>query len=225
MHTAASILIADDEVLFRKGICYLLQDYGFKVVYEASNGVEVLDYLKQHTQHPDVILMDIKMPELNGVETTSQIAQLYPNIKIIALSSYISSTFITNTIRIGASSYLPKNASPEHMLETINGVLQNGYYFNRFMRQHISQVALKASKSAKEFYDDSLFTKKEQEVLTLLCKQYTTQEIAQIMQISPRTVEGHRNNLLQKTDAKNIAGLVIFALRYNIIAMDDTIDI
>jgi DNA-binding NarL/FixJ family response regulator len=225
MSNTAQILVADDEALFRKGICYLLQDFGFSVIYEASNGAEVIAYLKKNSLHPDVILMDIKMPELNGIETTSQIAQLYPDIKIIALSSYISGTFITNTIRRGASSYLPKNAAPEQMIETINAVLQNGFYFNSFMRQYITSTALKASQNAKEFYTDNFFTKKEQEVLILLCKQNTTQQIAQQLQLSPRTVEGHRNNLLQKTEAKNIAGLLIFALRYNIISLDDTIDI
>ncbi len=225
MNNKIQILVADDEVLFRKGICFLLESFGFTIVYEASNGIEVIEYLNQNSTHPDLILMDIKMPELNGIETIRKIAQLYPNIKIIALSSYISGTFITNTIRIGASSYLPKNAVPEQMLETINAVLQNGYYFNSFMRQHITQAALKASQNAKEFYSDNFFTKKEQQVLVLLFKQNTTQEIATIMQLSPRTVEGHRNNLLQKTDAKNIAGLLIFALRYNIISLDDTIDI
>jgi DNA-binding NarL/FixJ family response regulator len=225
MYKNAKILVADDEALFRKGICYLLQDFGFSVIYEASNGAKVVEYLKQNEIHPDVILMDIKMPELNGVETTSQIAQQYPDIKIIALSSYISGTFITNTIRMGASSYLPKNAAPEQMIETIHAVLQNGFYFNSFMRQHITASALKASQNAKEFYTDNFFTKKEQEVLTLLCKQYTTQQIAQQLQLSPRTVEGHRNNLLQKTEAKNIAGVLIFALRYNLISLDDTINI
>jgi DNA-binding NarL/FixJ family response regulator len=224
MDKAAKIILADDEDLFRKGILYLLKEHGFDIIFEASNGTELVDYLQQHTHHPDVILMDIKMPGLNGVEATKQIAQLFPEIKIIALSSYISPTFITNMLQVGAVSYIPKNASPHEMITTINQVNETGYYYNALMRQHISLDKLKAAQNAKSFFDDNLLTKRETEVLQLICRQKSAAEIAEILELSPRTVEGHRNNLLIKTDSKNVAGLVIFAIRNNFIALDDTLD-
>jgi DNA-binding NarL/FixJ family response regulator len=225
MSEKAKIIIADDEDLFRKGIYYLLTEHGFDVIYEASNGADLIDYLQSITQHPEVILMDIKMPALNGVETTKQIAKQFPAIKIIALSSYITSTFISNMLQVGAASYIPKNASPDEMITTINKVIETGYYYNNFMRQHISQDKLKAVQNAKSVFDDNLLTKREFEILQLICKQKSAAEIADFLDLSPRTVEGHRNNLLLKTDSKNVAGLVVFALRNNFISLDDTIEL
>jgi DNA-binding NarL/FixJ family response regulator len=225
MSEKVKIIIADDEDLFRKGIYYLLTEHGFDVIYEASNGADLIEYLQSITQYPEVILMDIKMPALNGVETTKQIAKQFPAIKIIALSSYITSTFISNMLQVGAASYIPKNASPDEMITTINKVIETGYYYNNFMRQHISQDKLKAVQNAKSVFDDNLLTKREYEILQLICKQKSAAEIAEFLELSPRTVEGHRNNLLLKTDSKNVAGLVVFALRNNFISLDDTIEL
>jgi DNA-binding NarL/FixJ family response regulator len=224
MNKTTKIILADDEDLFRKGIFYLLKEHGFDIIFEASNGTELVEYLQQHSHHPDVVLMDIKMPGLNGVEATKQITQLFPAIKIIALSSYITPTFITNMLQVGAVSYIPKNASPQEMITTIINVVATGYYYNALMRQHISQDKLKAAQNLKSLYDDNLLTKRETEVLQLICKQKSATEIAEILELSPRTVEGHRNNLLIKTDSKNVAGLVVFAIRNNFIALDDTLD-
>jgi DNA-binding NarL/FixJ family response regulator len=225
MKEKIKIIIADDEDLFRKGIYYLLTEHSFDVIYEASNGADLIKYLQSITQYPEVILMDIKMPALNGVETTKQIAKQYPAIKIIALSSYITSTFISNMLQVGAASYIPKNASPHEMITTINKVIETGYYYNNFMRQHISQDKLKAVQNTKSVFDDNLLTKREYEILQLICKQKSAAEIAEFLDLSPRTVEGHRNNLLLKTDSKNVAGLVVFALRNNFISLDDTIEL
>jgi DNA-binding NarL/FixJ family response regulator len=219
------IVVADDEDLFRNGISYLLMANDFNVIYEASNGNDLLNFLQNTTQYPDVVLMDIKMPLLNGVEATKQIKKQYPDIKIIALSSYITSTFISNMLRVGAASYIPKNASPQEMIATINNVVETGYYYNSFMRQHISQDKLKNTIHTKSIFDDNLLTKREYEILQLICQQKSATEIAQLLDLSARTVEGHRNNLLIKTESKNIAGLVLYALRNNFISLDDTTEL
>jgi DNA-binding NarL/FixJ family response regulator len=219
------IVVADDEDLFRSGISYLLMANDFDVIYEASNGKDLTDFLQNASQYPDVVLMDIKMPLLNGVEATKQIATQYPDIKIIALSSYITSTFISNMLQVGAASYIPKNASPEEMITTINKVVEIGYYYNDFMRQHISQDKLKTVVNAKTIFDDNLLTKREYEILLLICKQKSATEIANLLELSPRTVEGHRNNLLIKTESKNVAGLVVYALRNKLISLDDTTEL
>jgi DNA-binding NarL/FixJ family response regulator len=219
------IVVADDEDLFRSGISYLLMANDFDVIYEASNGKDLTDFLQNASQYPDVVLMDIKMPLLNGVEATKQIATQYPDIKIIALSSYITSTFISNMLQVGAASYIPKNASPEEMITTINKVVEIGYYYNDFMRQHISQDKLKTVVNSKTIFDDNLLTKREYEILLLICKQKSATEIANLLELSPRTVEGHRNNLLIKTESKNVAGLVVYALRNKLISLDDTTEL
>jgi DNA-binding NarL/FixJ family response regulator len=225
MSKKIKIVVADDEDLFRNGISYLLVANDFDVIYEASNGKDLLHFLQNAALYPDVILMDIKMPLLNGVEATKQIATQYPDIKIIALSSYITSTFISNMLQVGAASYIPKNASPEEMITTINNVVETGYYYNNFMRQHISQDKLKTVVNAKTIFDDNLLTKREYEILLLICKQKSATEIANLLELSPRTVEGHRNNLLIKTESKNVAGLVVYALRNKLISLDDTTEL
>jgi DNA-binding NarL/FixJ family response regulator len=219
------IVVADDEDLFRNGISYLLMANDFNVIYEASNGNDLLVFLQTTTLYPDVILMDIKMPLLNGVEATKQITNQYPDIKIIALSSYITSTFISNMLQVGAASYIPKNSSPQEMIITINNVVEKGYYYNSFMRQHISEDKLKTVVNSRTIFDDNLLTKREYEILQLICKQKSAAEIASILELSPRTVEGHRNNLLIKTESKNVAGLVVYALRNKFISLDDTTEL
>lgn len=225
MSNKIKIIIADDEDLFRNGIYYILMANDFDVVFEASNGAALMEYLRNTLQHPDVILMDIKMPMLNGVEATKQIAIQFPDIKIIALSSYITSTFISNMLLVGAVSYIPKNASPQEMITTINNVVETGYYYNDFMRQYISQSKLESTLHDRTIFDDNLLTKREYEILQLICKQKSATEIAELLDLSPRTIEGHRNNLLIKTVSKNVAGLVLYAIRNKMIDLDDTIEI
>lgn len=225
MSRKIKLIIADDQDLFRKGVVSLLKDENqLEVLFEASSGAVLIDYLKKNTVHPDIILMDMKMPDLNGVEATKQISKAFPNIDIIALSSYISTTFIANMLSSGAVSYLPKNASPEEMINTILMVYENGFYYNKFMLQYLSKTEMHSLQNQKSGFDKDLFTKKEFEILKLICQQKTTSEIAEILAISPRTVEGHRNNMFFKTDCKSIAGLVIFALQNEFITLDDTIE-
>ena len=125
------LLLADDEELFRKGISFLLQRQdNIQILYEANNGSEVFEYLKSSSIHPDIILMDLKMPLLNGVEATKLINKEFPSIKIIALTSYNTKSFIANMIEIGAASYIVKNSTPEEMITTINHVIEKGFYYN-----------------------------------------------------------------------------------------------
>lgn len=212
------ILLADDELLFRKGIAFLLErEKNIEIVFEASDGSEILDYLKNNQNHPDIILMDLKMPNLNGVEATKIIQKEYPEIKIIALTSYDSKSFINNIIQVGASSYLIKNATPAEMIFTINEVANNGFYYNDAVLQVINECATQLPKYNNLSLEENFLTSREKEVLKLICKQFNTQEIADKIFISPRTVEGHRTNLLLKTECKNIAGLVVYAIQNKII--------
>jgi len=193
------------------------------VVFEASNGLELIDYLKNSNNYPDIILMDLKMPLLNGVEATKIIHKEFPVIKIIALTSYNTDSFIANMINVGASSYLVKNATPAEMILTVNEVADKGFYYNELVMQVIHQEIISTSQSAKSKLDEDFLTNREREVLELICKQLSTAEIADKLNISPRTVEGHRNNLILKTQSKNMAGLVVFAIQNKIVNINDVI--
>mgnify|MGYP000856966022 CR=1 FL=1 len=214
------IILVDDEELFRKGIFFLLQrEENIEIIFEASNGDELMNFLKENSNHPDIILMDLKMPLLNGVEATKLIRNDFPEIKIIALTSYNTDSFISNMIKIGASSYLLKNASPAEMISTINQVFENGFYYNETVFEIINRQNISNFKP-KSQYVDIILTVREREVLELICQQMSTAEIAERLFISSRTVEGHRNNLLLKTEAKNVAGLVVFAIQNNIVLIE-----
>jgi DNA-binding NarL/FixJ family response regulator len=225
MSRKIKIVLADDEVLFRRGLGLLLmEEDNIEVVFQADNGAELLEYLTTCKHFPDVILMDIKMPNLNGVEATKRIALQFPKINIIALSSYVTPTFVSNMINVGASSYIPKNASLQEMIVTINKVVETGFYYNAFMLNYIKQNKVNPNQNDKCVFDDNLLTKREIEILRLLSNQMSAIEIAEKLQLSTRTVEGHRRNLLIKTESKNSIGLVVFAFQNNIISLDDTLD-
>jgi DNA-binding NarL/FixJ family response regulator len=207
-----NIVIADDEELFRVGIKHILSsEQQFQIAFEATNGKELLTYLNQTEELPDIIVMDIKMPELNGVEATKQITLEYPEIGIIALTTYNTKPFIRNMIDVGANAYLVKNSPPDKVIHTIKQVFHNGFYYDNYVMNIIKKQATADNKNTKTVFDNDFLTTREREVLELICKQYTTPEIAEKLFISPRTVEVHRKHLLEKTNVKNSAGLVIFA--------------
>ncbi len=220
MKQKIQISIADDEQLFRRGLTFLLErEDQFHILFEAENGKELIDKLNPE-QLPDIILMDLKMPELNGVEATKVIHKRHPGVKIIALTSYDGKSFITNMIDVGASSYLLKNTSPKIMVHTIKEVYDKGFFYDENVLKTIHENLLSSSgKRIKSDLDKKLLSKREVEVLELICKQFTTSEIAEKLYLSPRTVDGHRNNLLEKTESKNVAGLVIYGIQKKLIEL------
>lgn len=221
MNNLINIILADDEELFRKGISFILRrEINIDVIFEVSNGSELLDYLSSDNKMPDIILMDLKMPSLNGVEATKIIHNMYPNIKIIALTSYNTNSFIANMIQVGAASYLVKNTTPKEMINTINEVFNNGFFYNDNVLQVIKSGILPKSEINNTTVDENFLSNREKEILQLICLQLSSNEIGEKLFISSRTVEGHRNRLFVKTKSKNIAGLVVYAIQNNIIDVD-----
>jgi DNA-binding NarL/FixJ family response regulator len=220
MERKIKIILVDDEILFRKGISFLLErEKNLEIIFEASNGDGLISYLQSNKNHPDIIMMDLKMPLINGIEATKIIRKDFPEIKIIALTSYDSKSFVANMIDVGAVSYLIKNATPQDLLTTINEVALKGFYYTNYILEIIKEDVL-TTKKVKSNFDSNFLTKREIEVLKLICFQKSTVEIAEQLFISPRTVEGHRNNLLLKTESKNIAGLVVYAVQNDIILLE-----
>lgn len=216
MNAAIKIALVDDEVLFRKGISFLLQrEDNIDIVFEASNGEELLSHLENDEIKPDIIVMDLKMPILNGVEATKIIRKSFPEIKIIALTSYDTKSFIANMIQVGAVAYLIKNTTPKDLVHTINQVAKKGFHYNENVLQTIQETIV-STKNSKGNLETGFLSPREIEILQLICQQKTTLEIAEHLYLSPRTVEGHRNNLLLKTESRNIAGLVVYAIQNEI---------
>jgi DNA-binding NarL/FixJ family response regulator len=216
MNDAIKIILVDDEILFRKGIAFLLQrEANIEIVFEASNGEELIAYLNETSELPDIIIMDLKMPVLNGVEATKVIRKNFPDIKIIALTSYDSKSFVANMIQVGAVAYLIKNTTPKDLLYTINQVALKGFYYSENVLETIQETIISA-KTSKSNLENGFLSPREIEILRFICQQKTTAEIAEELYLSPRTVEGHRNNLLLKTESRNIAGLVVYAIQNEI---------
>lgn len=213
------IAIADDHALFRKGIVNIIQDFeGIEVIMEASNGLEIVEKVKLAETKPDVILMDLKMPELDGIEATEEIHQLLPDIKILILSMHDEEQFILHMMENGANGYLLKDSEPDELEKAIRGVVGEEFYFDEYVVKIMHKGLLKR-KRVKPMLDESkvFFSERELEVLELICKEKTAQEIGKVLFISPRTVDGHRNKLLEKTGAKNTVGLVVYAIKNKLV--------
>lgn len=225
MNDIIKIVLADDEVLFRKGIAFILErQKNMNVIFEASNGEELISFLEEQTTLPDIVIIDLKMPIINGVEATKIIRATFPDVKVIALTSYHTKSFIANMIDIGAVSYLVKNTTPQELITTINEVYTTGFYYNDYVLKVIHECIIIPKKKTKSRFDDEQLTNREVEVLKLICKQHSGVEIAEKLFLSSRTVEGHRNNLLKKTECKNMIGLIIYAIQNEYVSMENLVD-
>lgn len=216
------IAIADDELLFRQGLRAILSKQNdIEILFGASDGKDLIEQLNSAEEKPEIIITDLKMPEMDGVQATKIIRATFPDIKVIALTSYFSKPFIVNMIAIGAVAYLAKNSTPALMVKTIREVQAKGFYYDEKVFEYIKDGASKeVSKLKANSFNDTSLSKRELEVLELICQQLTTTEIAKKLFISPRTIEVHRNNLLLKANVKNVAGLVIYAIQHNLVTFD-----
>jgi len=224
MSKKITLAIADDEQLFRQGLKTILGlSPNLKVLFDAENGRDLINKLKEAEELPQIVITDLKMPELNGVEATKIITKEFSDIKVIALTSYFSKSFIINMLSIGAVAYLAKDSTPTLMIDTIKQVAEKGFYYDDKVLKHVHDNIKNPSSNNKSTFDSSFITDREREVLKLICEQKTSAEIAKILNKSPRTIDGIRNSLLIKTDSKNIAGLVIFAIKNKLITLEETI--
>lgn len=212
-----TIAVADDHALFRKGLVGLLEDFGFvEHVYEASNGLELIELLKIADPLPEIVLLDLRMPVMDGVEATEKIKELFPEIKIIILTMQDDESFILHMIEKGINSFLLKNVEPEELERVIKTLQTREFYFNEKLSNMVVKALYSKGKKATSIYYDSLFTEREIEVLKLICEELTNQEIADKLNVSKRTIDGHRTALFDKSGVKNTAGLVIYAVKNGI---------
>lgn len=214
MKDAIKVAIADDHVLFVKGMKMILDDFaGIQLVITAYDGQELIEQIPE--KRPDVVLLDYKMPGLDGAGVIQWLKRHYPDIRILMLTMHDDHRLITHFLKEGVHGYLLKNEEPETVLEAIRSVREKGMFMND-TAAHAMLRQLKTDNGARQTVQSEELqelTEREMEVLRLICQEKTTAEIAQVLYLSPRTVEGYRKSLLEKTGARNIAGLVIFATR------------
>jgi len=210
------VAIADDHKIFRKGVILSLRPYSaIKFVQEAENGQELLDGLA--ASEPDVVLMDLRMPLKDGIETTKIIAKTYPSIHIIALTMYEDERFVSHMMEIGANGYLLKSADPSEIKRAIIEVATKGYYLNNFVNRILLKKSHTRTKIIPSLNTEITLNDREREVVRYICMEYTAQEIAVKIDCSPRTVEAIKDRLMERFGAKNTAGLVFFAVKNNLI--------
>jgi len=209
------ISLVDDQQLFRSGLAALIRSVdGFSLISEAENGKIFIEQLETTNSLPDIALIDMEMPEMNGVELNAILQKKYPAIKVLVLSTYNQERFIGKMIEAGACGYLTKNCEIDELVTAINATHKNGFYFNQDTLAAMRKTSQYKSADIKNLSNIAIeLTAREKEILVLLCQELSNIEIGERLFISPRTVEGHRNNLLQKTGCRNTAGLVVFAIK------------
>lgn len=210
------VAIVDDHKIFRKGVVLSLRPYtNIRFVQEAEHGDDLLAGLKE--SEPDVILMDLRMPGKDGIETTKIVSKQYPQIRIIILTMYEDERFVYHMMENGANGYLLKNAEPQEIRKAIMDVHEKGYYLNNFVNRILLKRSHSRSKVIPSLNNEITLSDKERDVLRFICMEFTAQEIAQKMEISPRTVEAIKDRLMERFGSKNTAGLVFFAVKNNLV--------
>lgn len=220
MKKSISVIIADDHEIFRDGLALMLsKQETMSLIGQASDGRELIQMAKE--RQPDIILTDIKMPLVDGIAATRLLLQQHPDLKIIALSMSEEEGLIVEMLEAGAKGYLLKNADKQEILEAINTVHEGDIFYCRHTSARLASLIVKSKFDPHKKKAEELFTDREIDIIRLICRQHTAQEIGDKLFISRRTVEGYRTRILEKMEVKNTAGVVIFALKHNLITEAD----
>lgn len=205
--------IADDHKLLRQGLISLLKEYDhLTVVLEANNGIELLKILKK--DKPDIILLDIEMPEMGGKEALGLIRVKYPKIKVIMMSMHFNDAYIVEFIQNGACAFLPKNCDIDKILDAIQTVHELGYYYDSKVSKAMADLLKRKTAPLAPPIE---LTNKETIILRMICVKMSNAEIAQDLNLSIRTVEGHRYNIIKKTNTSSLDDLIEFAKKHHFI--------
>lgn len=213
------VAVVDDHLLFRQGLAQIVTgDNELNLWGEASNGLEFIALLKKEENTPDVVLLDLKMPEMDGIETLEWIKENRPELKVLILTMHEQDDFVLHLVDLGANGYLLKNAPFMEVKKAVVAVYEKEFYFNEF----VSSVLLKGVKKKKtppQLSQTVKLSPRETEVLQLIAQELTNPEIADKLFLSVRTVESHRKSLLEKLNAKNTAGLILKAVKMNLLTL------
>lgn len=210
------VAIADDHQIFRKGVILSLKQFtNIQFIFEAANGEELISFIKK--DQPDVVLLDLRMPKKDGIETTKYLTGEYPKIKILILTMYEDERFVGHLMESGANGYLLKNTDPLEIRKALEDVINNGFYLNNFVNRILVKKNYTKQRFVPNLNSEIVISDREKEVLSLVCMEFTAQEIAKRMSISPRTVESIKDRLMERFGVKNSVGLVFYAMKNSLI--------
>jgi len=213
----AKIALADDHVLLRSGLANLLKDFEYEILFQADNGKEFIEKLKTHSA-PDIVLMDINMPEMDGYETTLWLKRNYPDVKVLALSMYDDENAIIRMLKNGAKGYILKDSDPSEMKAALHALMTKGYYHSELVTGKLIHTINNLDEPEHSFVKNVLgLNEREIEFLKLVCTEMTYKEIAEQMFISPRTIDGYRDALFERLNIKSRVGLVLYAIKNGIV--------
>ncbi|MBP3317896.1 MAG: response regulator transcription factor [Alistipes sp.] len=211
------IALVDDHTLFRNGLKLLLSSNPeFEVVADVGSGEEFLSVVEQ--ERPDVVFMDYSMPGMNGAQTTEQALQLLPELKVITLSMFGENSYYSHMVSVGAKGFLLKDSELVEVVEAVHAVMDGGSYFSRSLLESIS-LNMRSARLQSEVHEADVLSEREVEILVGICQGLSTQEIADKLCISKRTVDKHRANILEKSGCKNTAAMVVYAIRNNLVEL------
>ena len=211
-----NVAIADDHKIFRKGVILSLRTYtNIRFILEAENGEELIKGIEK--ERPDIVLMDLKMPVKDGIETTKYLNKHFPAIRILILTMFEDERFVGHLMDSGANGYLLKSTEPAEIKQGIMDVMKTGFYLNNFVNRVLIKKNYARQKFNPNLNNEIVVSEREKEVLTLVCMEFTAQEIAQKMEISARTVEAIKDRLMERFGVKNSVGLVFFAMKNSLI--------
>lgn len=210
------VYIADDHTLFRKAMVNLLRSFERVIeVKDAENGKELLTLIKYEV--PDVVIVDLQMPVMDGAETSSQIIQKYPEVKIIILTMHDSNKFILHMMELGVHAFLLKNTEPDELEKAIYGVADKDFYHNELVASVLRKNVKEKKLGQRPNFQHIELTEREKEILLLICQELTMKEIGQRLFLSENTVRNHRVNIMEKVGVNNIVGLVKFAYETGVV--------
>jgi DNA-binding NarL/FixJ family response regulator len=215
MSRNTNIVLVDDHVLLRNGLSALISDLGFNVLYECNNGKQLTEKINKENT-PDLVLMDINMPEMDGFETTQWLKNNFPLVNVIALSMFDDESSIIRMLKNGARGYILKDINPAELKQAINSVMTKGFYYSEL----VSGSLLHSIANGQEGEGVLSLKDREIEFLKLVCTEMTYKEISDKMNLSPRTIDGYRDDLFQKLGVKSRVGLVLFAIKCRIISFN-----
>lgn len=210
------IALVDDHILLRTGLASLLHSFkGYSVLFEANNGKDFIEQLKQYPE-PDIVLLDITMPEMNGIETAAWIKQHLKNAKVLVLSVMENDAVIISMLKLGARGYILKDSKPVVFKQALDNIRDTGFFMNELVSNKMLNYVKHEEDQGKEVNAISQLSENEIVFLQMSCTEMTYKEIAEKMGISPRTVDGYRDHLLKKLNVQSRIGLVIFAIKHGL---------
>ena len=211
------IALVDDHTLFRNGLKLLLSSNPeFEVVADVGSGEEFLSVVEQ--ERPDVVFMDYSMSGMNGAQTTEQALQLLPELKVITLSMFGENSYYSHMVSVGAKGFLLKDSELAEVVEAVHAVMDGGSYFSRSLLESIS-LNMRSARLQSDVHEADVLSVREVEILVGICQGLSTQEIADKLYISKRTVDKHRANILEKSGCTNTAAMVVYAIRNNLVEL------